>query len=631
MIPEKLLITDWLFAAGDGKECLEHAQSVRVPHTWSIDEAGRCHGDVGWYRAVIPAAAFTGCVRAFLRFHAVCRDVIVFVNGRMVGCHNGSGYTPFTLEITSALRMGEDAEVTVRADNRFSEAALPFERSFDWASDGGIIRPVELLLTGASRIRDCAVHAKPLIQTSGERRAAGMALFGFDAEIDGDEGATLVWSLARGADHSVTPVQKETVLSGSAPCGQRFRLAPVPLKDIVFWHFDAPEMYTLTVTVLGRDGSVSDRAAWAVGFRELQLAGASWYLNGERVRLPGMEWMPGSDPARGMAESAADREKMLRLLRESNSVLTRFHWQQDDAVFDWCDRHGILVQEELPYWGKMPEGDPERLWPIVTMQLEEMIRAHRNHPCIISWGVGNELSGHTWPVQRYVRKARAFIRALDPERMVNYVTNTAWKCPSHDAACEGDVMMINDYIGTWEPKLDQRHSWDELLAAHPGRAFLPSEFGLCEPAFSGGDAERERIFLAKTGFYRSIPSIVGTIYFCLNDYRTHMGEAGDGRLCRRVHGSVSLTGEPKPSYYTVRREHAPLTVTQTAQGLLLTCRGDLPCYSVVGYTITDGGKQIPIPALKPGESWLCGGLAGRGVSIYRPNGDLMLTIEQKGM
>ena len=363
----------------------------------------------------------------------------------------------------------------------------------------------------------------------------------------------------------------------------------------------------------------------------MKLTGPSWYLNGEQVRLPGMEWMPGSDPCCGAAESTADQEKMLRLLRQSNSILTRFHWQQDDAVFDWCNRHGILVQEELPYWGKMPEGDPEQLRPVITMQLEEMIRTHRNHPCIISWGVGNELSGHTWPVQLYVRKARALIRALDPERLVNYVTNTAWNCPRHEAACEGDVMMINDYIGTWEPKLDQQRSWSELLTAHPGRAFLPSEFGLCEPAFAGGDAERERIFLSKISFYRSVPCIVGTIWFCLNDYRTHLGEEGTGKLCRRIHGSASLTGEPKPSFYTVQREHAPLAVTQKENGLLMTCRSDLPCYTVAGYTITDGKEQIPIPVLKPGESWLFESPAGHTVSIHRPNGDLMLTIGQQGI
>ncbi len=81
-----------------------------------------------------------------------------------------------------------------------------------------------------------------------------------------------------------------------------------------------------------------------------------------------------------------------------------------------------------------------------------------------------------------------------------------------------------------------------------------------------------------------------------------MGEEGTGRLCRRIHGSASLTGEPKPSFYTVQREHAPLAVTRNEHGLLMTCRSVLPCYTVAGYTITDGKEQIPIPALKPGES-----------------------------
>lgn len=242
--------------------------------------------------------------------------------------------------------------------------------------------------------------------------------------------------------------------------------------------------------------------------------------------------------------------------------------------------------------------------------------------------MGNELSGHTWSVQHYVRRAAAFAHAMDPDRLVNYVTNTAWKAFGYDASGDGDVLMINDYIGTWEPTLDQQASWDALLAARPGRAFLPSEFGLCEPAFAGGDAERERIFLAKTNFYRRIPSIVGTIYFCLNDYRTHMGDEGQGRLSRRVHGSASMTGEPKPSYYTVQREHAPFILRRNAQALLLICRADLPRYTVSGYTITDGMRTLTSPTLKPGEEWLCDSLdMSQMLTIRRPNGDPVLELQ----
>ena len=285
------------------------------------------------------------------------------------------------------------------------------------------------------------------------------------------------------------------------------------------------------------------------------------------------------------------------------------------------------MQEEIPFWGKQPEGDPEKLWPVVKSQLEEMIAAHRHHPSIIAWGVGNELSGQEEAVQRYVRNARAFARNLDGTRPVSYVTNTAWQNDFDDAAKDGDILCVNDYIGTWHQGLQQEPAGENLLAAHPGRAFIPSEFGLCEPAFSGGDKARERIFLEKTSSYRPKEQIVGTVYFCLNDYRTHMGEEGEGRLRRRVHGSAGLRGEPKPSYFTVRKEHAPLIARWTAEGLRLTCRNDLPRYAVEGYILQTGEAKISIPDLLPGETWLCRkAKSGEAIRIYRPNGDFVMDV-----
>ncbi len=98
----------------------------------------------------------------------------------------------------------------------------------------------------------------------------------------------------------------------------------------------------------------------------------AFYLNGERVRLCGTEWMPGSDPVYGAAEPEEQMEKMLRLLKESNCVFTRFHWQQDDFILDWCDRHGMLVQEEVPFWGPDPEKAGGLQTDIALQQLEEM-------------------------------------------------------------------------------------------------------------------------------------------------------------------------------------------------------------------------------------------------------------------
>ena len=620
------LLTDWRFAVGEKADCLltPAARSVALPHTWSVEPGLEDYTGKGWYRTVLRAQEGQ---RTFLRFRGANRDAEVYVNGALAGRHLHSGYTPFTLEITPFLRPGGDGEITVSVDNSYSSASLPYGRSFDWANDGGLYRPVECLRTGRLCFEDVSVCAQPVLLPTGERQQGGAALFGFDAALSGAQaGDTLQWALHEGAENSFSPLSAAPLMQGELPLAENAAsLAPFLLPRVSFWHFDRPALYTLRLRLTAGKEISAERDV-VFGFRELKVQGGAWFLNGESVRLPGMEWMPGSDPDKGAAETREDMERMLALLKESNSVLTRFHWQQDDWVYDWCDRHGLLVQEEIPFWGKQPEGDPEALWPVVCQQLRETILSHRHHPSIIAWGVGNELSGQTERVQRYVRSACAFARSLDGTRPVNYVTNTAWQCPFHDGAGDGDILCVNDYIGTWHQGLEQDGAWRELLSAHPGRAFIPSEFGLCEPAFPGGDPAREKIFLEKTNYYRPLTQIVGTVYFCLNDYRTHMGEEGKGRLRRRVHGSAGLRGETKPSYFTVQREHAPLISRRQTGGLTLTCRDDLPRYAVQGYFLQDGGRRVPVPDLRPGESWTYTGALSPTAQLKRPNGDFVLNV-----
>jgi beta-galactosidase/beta-glucuronidase len=45
------------------------------------------------------------------------------------------------------LHWGETNAIAVRVDNAFNEHMLPRGRSSDWAHDGGIFRPVQILLT----------------------------------------------------------------------------------------------------------------------------------------------------------------------------------------------------------------------------------------------------------------------------------------------------------------------------------------------------------------------------------------------------------------------------------------------------------------------------------------------------
>mgnify|MGYP001198297234 CR=1 FL=1 len=287
----------------------------------------------------------------------------------------------------------------------------------------------------------------------------------------------------------------------------------------------------------------------------------------------------------------------------------------------------MLVQEEVPFWGATPSAAGEQQWKIFKEQLQEMVSAHRNHPSVFAWGVGNELDGQAEETIQYIRDAVAYTHRMDPDRPANYVSNSIFKAPALDGTAHGDIMMVNDYIGTWHGDLDQYGKWDHIVAANPDKPVIPSEFGLCEPAFSGGDERREEIFLEKLKCYRSYPNIAGTIYFCLNDYRTQMGEDGEGKWKKRVHGSAGLKGEPKPSYYAVQREYAPVEVSVQEGEITLICRNTLPCYEIKGYRLRIGTQMFDIPDLKPGDRW-CVPSKGIGeeerIEIFRPNGERVM-------
>ncbi|MNW23669.1 hypothetical protein D3C74_03760 [compost metagenome] len=63
---------------------------------------------------------------------------------------------------------------------------------------------------------------------------------------------------------------------------------------------------------------MTDEWKRTVGFREIQAEGNLMLLNREPVRLMGVEWMPGSHPERGMAETEEQWVEMLEHIKHAN-------------------------------------------------------------------------------------------------------------------------------------------------------------------------------------------------------------------------------------------------------------------------------------------------------------------------
>jgi beta-galactosidase len=565
-------------------------QDVVVPHFWQQD-------GVGWYQRVIDVPGEWSGSAVRLEFEAVFHSATVWVNGQPAGEHLRKGYTAFALDITPHLKWGAPNTVQVRADNGFDEHMLPRGRSSDWAHDGGIYRPVSLLVTPPDYIERVDVDAVP--------------------DLEADRAAIRVTPFVHGRGPARVAVIEEAsgriVLEGDAP------LTTV-LEHPMLWHFDHPHLYRAVARL---ESGHSFETTF--GIRRIEARGASFYLNGERVRLMGLERMAGSNPEYGMAEPehwiAHDHDDM----KELNCVYTRVHWQQDRRVLDYCDRHGILIQTEVPTWGgdtfrgMTAEPDADILRNGLE-QLREMIARDRNHPCIFSWGVCNEINGQNPPAAAFARRMYAEAKKLDPARLVSYASNSLEKTPGKDVAGSMDYIMWNEYYESWYAgtPADLARNLDEIHRAFPDKPIVVSEYGYCActPDRPEGDGKRIEVLREHDAIFRKADYVAGLIFFCYNDYRTHIGDKGAGVMKQRVHGVVDLYGARKPSWQQVREESSPVEPLEVSGkpgelSVTIRARQTVPSYTLRGYTlraIVYGYGEIPLerpeaalPVLVPGQ------------------------------
>lgn len=397
------------------------------------------------------------------------------------------------------------------------------------------------------------------------------------------------------------------------------------------WHFDNPALYDYEVNVI-HGKQVSDTNRGHIGFREFVIKGNRFVLNGEPVRLPGIESMVGSNPDLGMAEPKEYIVHTASMMKDLNCTITRFHWFQGETMLDALDSLGILTQQELSWW-QQPYGEmsPE-LYRLAEETLEEAIEAYYNHPCIFAWAVSNEVGGN----HAQVKTLGALCKKLDPQRLSETVSPSIHHNLENDPSLLLDLPTWNEYIGTWNGlknyvREELPQCFDILRPVLQDRPLFITEYGLCEPAFTGGDRRRTDDMLYHITEWCKADYVTGYIYFSLEDYRTQGGEEGILNHRIRRHGITDCRHRPKPSYYILRDLMCPVEVDKVHPSAdvpadapqAATWRADrnyrtltvgikvkntIPSYILrnysIKYTDADGRQQhIALPVMEPGQRY----------------------------
>ena len=103
-------------------------ETVNLPHTWNAKDmqvkADAFYEGVGYYRKTQFFGNELKGKRVFLRFEGVGANTEVYVNGKLVGMHRGA-YSAFAFEIGTALKLGAENEIMVKADNASRSDVIP--------------------------------------------------------------------------------------------------------------------------------------------------------------------------------------------------------------------------------------------------------------------------------------------------------------------------------------------------------------------------------------------------------------------------------------------------------------------------------------------------------------------------
>jgi beta-galactosidase len=595
-------------------------QNVTVPHTWQIAQDSAEYFGTAWYRRTFEVSQDSERI-VRIEFEAVFHSASVWVNGNEVGKHLRKGYTAFDFDVTRFLHPGADNLLVVMVNSDFDARMLPRGHSSDWTHDGGIYRPVSLLITPRVYIERVDVDAVPDLANGVANLAISVVIRNSaDREFKGE---LTVHAVEK--DTGLTALQDRDSATVSIPPGATATrsLPPFKIANPRLWHFDAPNLYSLSVVLSG--AAVAHELTTTFGIRSIEVKDGSFWLNGERVCLMGVERMAGSNPDYGMAEPASWIDHDHDDLKHLNCVFTRVHWPQDKRILDYCDRHGIFIQTEVPTWGPdtfkdmKDEPDPEIMQNGIE-QLQEMIARDRNHPSIFSWGLCNEINGQNPPAYKFAKQMYDEAKRLDPRRLRSYASNSLQRDPGNDVSKLMDFIEWNEYYESWYPGSpdDLRRNLEEIHQAFSDKPIVISEYGYCActPDRPEGDNRRIQVLRDHTRVCRETKYVGGLIFFCYNDYRTHIGDKGTGVMKQRIHGVVDLLGNRKPSYSVLRDESSPVESLDCSGNpnsftVTVRARNSVPSHTLNGYKLRGilyGFANIPLecreallPALAPGQ------------------------------
>ena len=358
------LLTGWtcrhLGDTAPGKPVtLPHDAMLAEPRT-ALSAGGT---NTGWYEGydyeyrrtlTVPENALADT--HILEFEGVYHNAEVWLNGQKAA-FRPYGYTNFYVDCAPYLHAGEN-ELRVIARN----ADQPNSR---WYSGAGIYRPVQLWTAGGAHIALNGVKIRTL---------------SLDPAVVEVRVKTTAPGTVRLTVDDLPAVQQES--DGEA-------VFALTLDNARLWTPETPNLYTCRVSF------ADDEVTETFGVRKVEWGTDGFLLNGKRYIIQGACIHHDNGLLGAVCDPDAVARKV-RLLKENGyNAIRSAHNPCSKALLAECDRQGMLVMDEyIDHWyiHKTEHDYVDYFNEWWHQDLTDMVEKDYNHPCVVLYSTGNEVS-----------------------------------------------------------------------------------------------------------------------------------------------------------------------------------------------------------------------------------------------
>lgn len=324
-----------------------------------------------WYRNTFSTLDFDGTKKAIILFDGAMSEPKVYINGIKVREWN-YGYNYFYFDISKYITSSTHNTIAVHLSN--------LGLSSRWYPGAGLYRNVKVIIKNKNSVDQWGVFVTTPYITS------EVAKVNIKTKVSG-ENITLITRIIDDNGNEISSQKTEQLF------GNEFE-QNLPVKNPKLWDIETPYLYT-AVTEVYKNDELQDVTSTKFGIRDIKYEPHKGFsLNGRVTKFKGVCLHHDLGPL-GAAINKAALRRQLRILKDMGANAIRSsHNMPSIEQLELCDEMGFLfLAESFDEWAepKVENGYNRFFETDVEKDIVNLVRATRNHPCIVMWSAGNEV------------------------------------------------------------------------------------------------------------------------------------------------------------------------------------------------------------------------------------------------